>query len=86
MEKEEDKRKGENFLKRVITRARMPFNTEKVVLTGDFRKALSEYPNADLNIFGMSDVINLKIMHEIAELADISCLFVRDSGEESITA
>ncbi len=84
IEDENDKRKANAFINKIITESRMPSDTEKEVIVGDFKKALVETPNADINIFGLSQEISLKHLQKIVTTIDGSCLFIRDSGQESI--
>ena len=65
---------------------RMPRDTQVVILTGDFITAVSRAPAADLNIFGFSHDINWGAIDHVVELLNTSCLFVKDSGEESAFA
>jgi len=72
------------ILERLIDRTRMPSDTESLVLVGDFAQCLREAPVADLNIFGLSNELNANIMHDLADNANTSCLFIRDGGDESM--
>jgi len=69
---------------RLIDRARLPLSTEMVILVGEFHAVLSESPQADLNIFGISNKLDGDTMHDLASAVDTSCLFVKDSGVESM--
>jgi hypothetical protein len=55
-----------------------------VILVGEFHAVLSESPQADLNIFGISNKLDGDTMHDLASAVDTSCLFVKDSGVESM--
>ena len=69
----------------ISEQTRLPSLTEFVVLTGDFKDAIKEAPRADINIFGLGDELNLNFLRSTTESASSSCLFVKDSGEESAT-
>ena len=69
---------------RLIDRARLPISTETVILTGDFKSVLSIAPPADLNIFGISNELDGDTMHNLASAVNTSCIFVKDSGDESL--
>ena len=71
------------FLNNISEQSRLPSLTEFVVLTGNFKDAVKEAPRADINIFGLGDKIDLNYLRNTTELAMSSCLFVKDSGEES---
>jgi hypothetical protein len=73
-------------LNKIAELIRMPRDTQVIVLTGDFIPSVSRAPNADLNIFGFARDINWEEMDHVVELTNTSCLFVKDSGEESAFA
>jgi amino acid transporter len=82
----EEKAKVIRRFHKIAELARMPRETQVVVLTGDFTTAVARAPAADLNIFGFSHDINWGAMDHIVELLNTSCLFVKDSGAESAFA
>jgi len=82
----DEKQKATIILNRIADRARIPSKSEISVITGDFKEILQNSPSADLNVFGVSDDFNCNFMRELSTLSGISCVFVRDSGEESILA
>lgn len=71
-------------LKRIVEEGRMPTRTELVVLVGSFKDATQKAPIADLNIFGMSEMMQVDDLHNIVNMMDTSCLFAMDSGNENI--
>ncbi|MDX1777571.1 MAG: hypothetical protein R3339_01705, partial [Thermodesulfobacteriota bacterium] len=82
----EEKAEAIPRLDKIAELIRMPRNTQAVVLTGSFIPSVSKAPNADLNIFGFARDINWEEMDHVVELTNTSCLFVKDSGEESAFA
>lgn len=82
-EKEMDK--ALEFLHSLVNLARLP-NTLIEVKVGNFKNVLSAAPAADLNIFGMDDQLEFEFIQEIRNRVKGSCLFVKDSGHESILA
>ena len=74
------------FLNNISEQTRLPSLTEFKVIVGDFNNALKEAPRADINIFGLSTTLDLNYVREVTELAMSSCLFVKDSGNESALA
>ncbi|KAA3657018.1 MAG: hypothetical protein DWQ10_14170, partial [Calditrichaeota bacterium] len=79
-----DEKRLYNFLEKLGDRARLPSMTEFHVRIGPFKEAVLQAPPADINIFGIGhDTISFDFIREISELTKSSCLFVRDSGEES---
>ncbi len=83
---EKGKKRMHRFLEYLNDQARLPFMTEFHVLIGEFNECLKTAPRADVNIFGMSNVVELDIMRDVAENAHTSCLFVADSGGENAFA
>ena len=73
-------------LESVARRGRLPLDCELEVLAGSFPEDLKDSPPADINIFGISNEIDVKAMHTITMEAGTTCLFIRDSGQESALA
>jgi amino acid transporter len=87
VEKQEDQNKTQLKFRKIAELVRMPKETEISVLAGTFQEALSKAPPADLNIFGFPKEIGWDtLVDEIADLTSTSCLFIKDSGEESAFA
>jgi solute carrier family 12 sodium/potassium/chloride transporter 2 len=82
-EKKEEIPKYYKFLERLSDHTRLPSLTDFHVLVGGFKDALTTAPRADINIFGLGEVMNLDFMRECPELTNSSCIFIRDSGNES---
>jgi amino acid transporter len=84
----EDEAEVENarrFMKRLMDLARIP-DTEVVVHHGTFGEYLPEAPQADLNLFGLISDPDFDFIHRMVERTNSTCLFVRDSGQESALA
>jgi solute carrier family 12 sodium/potassium/chloride transporter 2 len=62
---------------------RMPANTQPIVATGSLNDFLEHAPEADVNIFGLQEEINMAFMDRMMTQTESSCIFVRDSGYES---
>ena len=73
-------------LQAIARRGRLPIDCEKIIFSGTFPQGLEHSPPADINIFGISNNINIKTMHKISSIVGTTCLFIRDSGEESVLA
>lgn len=71
------------FLNNISDQTRLPSMTEFKVLIGNFNEVKTEAPRADINIFGLGGIINFDYMRKISDELNSSCLFVRDSGQES---
>ncbi|MBT8260825.1 MAG: hypothetical protein KJN82_05885, partial [Bacteroidia bacterium] len=69
----------------LIHLARIP-KTLTEVHVGDFKTIVTNAPSADINIFGMEENLSFEFVKEMTKKTNSSCLFVRDSGHESILA
>jgi hypothetical protein len=74
-----------DFLETVTDLARMP-ETEVIVEAGSFDEHVSKAPQADLSIFGLARELDFAFMRRMTTATHSSCLFVRDSGQESALA
>ncbi len=76
---------AKEFLSLLINLARLPETLTEVHI-GDFNTVLQSAPTADLNIFGMDDNLRFEFVKEMSAKTKSTCLFVKDSGHESILA
>ena len=74
------------FLTRLYEDARIVGRSESWVRAGHFTEELAHAPHADLNIFGMPTHLDADALHRLVTATRSSCLFVLDSGNESILA
>ncbi|WKK64587.1 amino acid permease [Lutimonas zeaxanthinifaciens] len=81
----DEEQNAKDFLKTLTSLARLPQTMTEVFL-GDFYTVVNNAPNADLNIFGMDEDLKFEFVKEMSHKTKSSCLFVRDSGHESILA
>lgn len=81
-----DPDRAKAYLLELIDLARLPKSTVATVVPAPFAEALHLVPRADLAIFGLPNPARLTFCQEIVAAVDGSCLFVRDSGEESALA
>ena len=82
---EGEKENAQQFLLTLINLARLP-ETLTEVYVGNFKEIVEKSPAADLNIFGMEGNLQFEFVKEISAKTGSSCLFVKDSGHESILA
>ncbi|MGB5205667.1 MAG: amino acid permease, partial [Eudoraea sp.] len=82
---EKERENAHKFLKLLINLARLP-ETLTEVRVGNFKDTVANAPSADLNIFGMEENLRFEFVQEMTISTDSSCLFVKDSGHESILA
>lgn len=83
---EETKLKANKFLVRLVSLARLPKDTEIAVSILSFKDAVAHAPRADLDIFGLSREPDMQFVQNLTKLVNGSCVFVRDSGDESALA
>jgi len=83
---EETEKKAAVFLSELISLTRLPKNTKAVVSIMPFMDALRQTPLADLTIFGLSRDPDLTFVQTLSQQMRGSCVFVRDSGDESALA
>ncbi len=74
------------FLEELRSLARLPANTTILVLIGEFWTAVAQAPAADLSILGLQAHPDLDFVEKVVKIIDASCVFVRDSGDESALA
>ena len=83
-EDKKDERRLYNFLENLSDQARLPSMTDFYVLIGSFKNTITTAPRSDINIFGLAqDKIQFQFIREVPELTRSSCIFVKDSGQES---
>ena len=82
---EGDRDRAARFMKNLVDLARLP-GIETCILSGDFHDNVRQAPAADVNMFGLSLGLDLKVVNEMVEKTNTTCLFVRDSGVENILA
>ncbi len=85
VEDEAQHQNARDFVEELLTLARIP-TTEIIIAGGTFSEFLTEAPQGDLNIFGMLSEPNLEFIRQVRDKTKASCIFVRDSGNESALA
>ncbi len=78
--------RGREYLNELFRDARIPGNSHIWVDHGDFHDVLTKAPRADLNIFGLSEKVDLAQLKKLTVTTRSSCIFVMDSGDESALA
>lgn len=74
-----------HFMVELVDQARLP-SIEVLVKVGDFRDIVDDAPEADLNIFGLEHDPDFDFMHRMVDRTRTTCLFILDSGHESVLA
>ncbi len=85
IDKPEEEGNARKFLNALVNLARLPETLIEVHL-GNFKEIIENAPSADLNIFGMDAQFKHEFIVEMTQKTKSSCLFVKDSGHESILA
>ncbi|WP_299519091.1 amino acid permease [Winogradskyella sp.] len=85
VENPEDETNAQVFLESLKELARLPQILIEVSV-GQFKGYVAKAPSADLNIFGMQDTLPYDFIKTMSQKTNSSCLFVKDSGHESILA
>jgi len=85
IENEDEMDVAYQFLNALITAARLPETLTKVYV-GNFKTKVQDAPSADINIFGMDEILSFDFINKMTNYTNSSCLFVKDSGHESILA
>jgi solute carrier family 12 sodium/potassium/chloride transporter 2 len=78
--------KAEHFLRRLIEAGRLPRSTGIEVAAGDFVAAVRASPYADIHLLGIATTVDIPRLEEIRDAAGGACLFLMDSGQESVLA
>ncbi len=81
---EKDRKTARKFLEDLITRARLPLDTNIRILHGKFFDAIRNSPETDLNIFGIGSQFDFSQIKKMYRESNTSCLFIRDAGFESV--
>ncbi|MCB0304913.1 MAG: Na-K-Cl cotransporter [Calditrichaeota bacterium] len=82
--KEEDIASARSYLADLMNLARMPNRYEIVVEKAELWEFAERAPHADLNILGLADVVDKTFIENMVVQTESSCMFVRDSGHESV--
>jgi len=85
IEDEHEEENARKFMSRLMDLARLP-QTEVIVAKEDFNSYLPTAPQADLNIFGLAPNHDFEFARRMVHTTRATCLFVRDSGQESALA
>ncbi len=78
-----EKEKAQSYLAKLKKLMRMPADTEIYVAAGRFEKTIAKAPVGDINIFGMSEDLDIHWMRDVSEKINTSVLFLKDSKYES---
>ncbi len=77
--------RAQDFLEKLIDLSRFP-NTTAVVGPESFEAFVEDAPQADLNVFGLQPEPDFGTVRRLVDRTNSTCMFVRDSGQESALA
>lgn len=77
---------AQHYLQDLMQAARIPKRYKILVKSGNFRDQLSKSPRADVNIFGIPPQVNKELLQNLVNATRTTCLFIKDSGQESALA
>lgn len=77
---------AEQYLTDLMETARIPKKFQIQVEHAEFFEFLNRSPQADLNIFGLSNVVDKTFLQRLVSDTKSSCMFVKDSNHESVLA
>ncbi len=83
---ESNQPKAQAFLEKIIDRGRLPSNSEVRVNIGDFLPAIENNSHTDLAFFGLPQRVEMARLRGLRTAAGCACVFVLDSGQESLLA
>jgi len=72
------------WLQRLVEMGRLGAATSTEVFDGDFISAISSSAEADVHVLGLSQIIEVQRLQEIRDAAGGACVFLLDSGYESV--
>ena len=82
--REIERHQSHDYLTRLRKMTRIPNDAEIAVQVGDFNEVIKSAPDADINIFGMPENLDMAEKRRIAGTINTSVLFLRDSKHEDV--
>ena len=77
---------GQKYIKELRDLARVPHHAKTYVLVGKFTDCLTQAPQSDMDFMGLTLEPDFEFIRQTIEITGSSCLFFRDSGNESAIA
>ncbi len=82
----EDVKVAQQYIAELRDLSRVPNHAKTFVLVGEFEDCIAQAPQSDMDFIGLSQEPNFDFIRRAIELTGSSCLFFRDSGNESAIA
>ena len=77
---------AQQYLEELRDLCRVPNQAKSFVLVGDFASCIAQAPQSDMDFIGLPQEPNFDFVCRMIDLTGSSCLFFRDSGNESAIA
>ena len=82
----EDVKQAQQYIEKLRDLCRIPNQAKTFVLVGKFEDCITQAPQSDMNFIGLPQKPNFAFVYHMLDLTGSSCLFFRDSGNESVIA
>ncbi len=82
----EEVKVAQQYIEELRDLCRVPNQAKTFVLVGDLESCITQAPQSDVDFIGLSKEPNFDFVCRMVELTGSSCLFFRDSGNESAIA
>ena len=82
----EDVKIAQQYVEELRDLCRVPNQAKTFILVGTFDSCIAQAPQSDMDLIGLPREPNFDFICRMVELTGSSCLFFRDSGEESAIA
>ena len=77
---------AQQYIEELRDLCRIPNQAKTFVLVGEFEHCITQAPQSDMDLIGLPQEPNFDFISRMIELTGSSCLFFRDSGDESAIA
>ncbi len=77
---------AQQYIEELRDLCRIPNQAKTFVLVGEFKSCIAQAPQSDIDLIGLPQEPNFDFICQMIELTGSSCLFFRDSGNESAIA
>ena len=82
----EEVKEAQRYVEELRDLCRVPNHARTFVLVGEFENCIAQAPQSDMDFIGLSQEPDIEFINRMIKLTGSSCLFFRDSGNESAIA
>ena len=79
-------KQAQQYIEELRDLCRIPNHAKTFVLVGEFEDCIAQAPQSDMDFIGLPQKPDFDFIRRMVELTGSSCLFFRDSGNESAIA